>query len=83
MSTNTPSVTAGKRTPWYPWGIWPVRVGWYEMRGSCLDEGTPMFWNGDQFGYWMPHPGYSGQRLWVHWADDERDEWRGLAKEPK
>lgn len=80
---NAPFGSTKDRTPWYPWGIWPVRVGWYEMRGPCMDAGMPMFWNGDQFGYWMPHPGYDGQRLWVHWADDERDEWRGLAKEPR
>jgi hypothetical protein len=70
-----------KRTPWYPWGIWPVRVGWYEMRGPCLDAGTQMFWNGQQFGYWIPHPNCTMcSQMWVHWADDERDEWRGLKR---
>lgn len=38
---------APKRTPWFPWGIWPVHVGWYEMKGYMLDVGTPMFWNGN------------------------------------
>jgi hypothetical protein len=70
-----------KRTPWFLWPTRPVRVGWYEMRGYCLDEGTPMFWNGSQWGYWMPHPA-SDTHLWCHWADDERDEWRGLAEKP-
>lgn len=77
----TEGVMKSERTPWFKWPTRPVRVGWYEMQGYCLDVGTPMFWNGSQWGYWMPHPA-SNDHLWCHWADDERDEWRGLAKKP-
>ena len=73
--------TTAERSPWFPWPTRPVHVGWYEMRGPSLDSGTPMFWNGAQWGYWMPHPASNGH-LWVHWADDEKDEWRGLAEKP-
>lgn len=73
------AVAKAERTPWFQWPTRPVNVGWYETRGRSLDSGTPMFWNGQQWGYWMQHPA-SETNLWVHWADDDTDEWRGLTR---
>ncbi len=81
MSSPTPPKPQ-KVTPWFPWNVAPVRAGWYELRGYNIDEGMPMMWSGCQWGYWIPNPINSVHQMWVHWAMDSTDEWRGLARKP-
>jgi hypothetical protein len=62
-----------KRTPWFsvikqP----PVRHGWYEYRGPGMDM-TRARWNGQFFET-------TDGANWWHLAEDDGDQWRGLAQ---
>ena len=72
--TTAELIYDGGFTPWFSWKDKPVRKGWYELRGWLIDEGVRLYWNGNQWGSWLGPVDTN----WVHWALDERDEWRGL-----
>lgn len=61
-----------EKTEWFPWTIKPVRMGWYEYRGPALAP-CRLLWNGT---YWEYEAPFGTAQL----AEDDGDEWRGLAK---
>jgi hypothetical protein len=63
-----------KLTPWFKWPLTPARAGYYEFRGLDYETPVRMPFNGCTFGWPDPTDG-----KWVVLADDQRDEWRGLA----
>lgn len=62
-------------TEWIPVQIKPVHVGWYEYCGPHMDL-CMLYWNGSQWGYKAPFG-------WTQFAEDDGDEWRGLAAPAK
>lgn len=72
-----------KLTPWFPAILKPARYGWYQTRGYCIDSGMPLFWNGEQWGYWEHNSLFEGGVVWITFRLSIGDEWRGLAHPPK
>jgi len=64
-------------TDWFQYPVKPVRRGYYEFRGWCYTAIVKMYFNGHTFGWHDPSDG-----MWVELADDDGDEWRGLASKP-
>ena len=61
-------------TEWFSWPSKPARFGYYEFRGLTYAEPVKMLFNGCTFGWLDP-----GDGKWIPLADDQSDEWRGLA----
>lgn len=64
-----------RRTEWFSVQQDPPTVGWYEYDGWLIDEGTKLYWNGYQWGYWINE---QPRRNWTQMAGVITDRWRGL-----
>ena len=62
-------------TEWFSVQQDPPTVGWYEYKGWLIDEGTKLYWNGYQWGYWINE---QPRRNWTQMAVVITDKWRGL-----
>ena len=65
----------GGVTEWFSVQQAPPTVGWYEYDGWLIDEGTKLYWNGSQWGYWVNE---QPRRGWTQMAGVISDKWRGI-----
>lgn len=65
---------AKKLSDWQSVHTKPQEKGWYDYDGFMLDEGTRLYWNGWQWGYWLS----PGRKNWTQMAEVVTDKWRGV-----
>jgi hypothetical protein len=63
------------RSDWQSVWTRPEECGWYEYDGWLIDEGTKLYWNGNQWGYWINE---QPRRNWTQMAEVATDKWRGI-----